>query len=629
MAENNKPKAAAIPVPTKSFMTAGPTLHYSHTNVLFCWALSIVLFVVVCFFWHLLLSDRPMLDFTGLINPSLFKMGQFVIVPISIYEYPWHIVVLGILMGVIATVPVLVSQLLSFRYSVPMILAVMLVAGLHLFGVFVLLSCLAVACRPLRFRSRFISVALCMAPQLVYWAIWGGYSTVDPVRWGFSFAPWIYAWISGLFMATLVLGIGHFTRYKPGLIWMFSLILLLVAFGVFQRQIGFAELDYQRNVAGNNPEDIVEFHDNDVSPTIDNIIKDDALRSFLVGRFYPTEPILLREKLNEEIQSLLVYDRWPEWDWFQKRMPDHLKYQAKRHWLINGYDLFMNRWPDSKRVAIALYFKAILKEYHPDIRYFGKTEILRFYSDYPFYDNYLIWQELYERFPQSPESFEARWRIAMYEAGKANFEKADELCEVALVMIRDYLSRQAQAESTSVERDSVFRAFQEPTKTIMTSFKLRDLEIRLKRSRRLMGQENRGDSKITKRHLADFVTLNPHGMEYTLQLDDLLAQIPQDSPLLDNVWLEKIMLIEDAKQQQQMLAELAEKYPETDGGIRALYQLALVKIQLWKEPEISEKLKQQLLTETQNLLNDLVQKYPDDIFAERAREMLTSLPQKP
>ena len=96
-------------------------------------------------------------------------------------------------------------------------------------------------------------------------------------------------------------------------------------------------------------------------------------------------------------------------------MPENLKYQAKRRQLINRYDVFMNRWPDSKRVAIALYFKAILNEYHPDVRYFGNTEILRFYNDYPFYDNLLLWQDLYNRFPQSPESFEARWRIAMQE----------------------------------------------------------------------------------------------------------------------------------------------------------------------------------------------------------------------
>lgn len=628
MADINKKQTGSAPAPQKSFMTAGPTLHYSHTNVLWCWALTILIFVIVCVFWHALVDSKPLLDLSGLLDPAQFSLGRFVVSPISIYEYPWHIIVLGILMGIIATVPVLVSQLLSFRYSVPLILSVIIVAGLHLFGVFVLISCLAVACRPLRFRSRFISVALCMAPQLIYWAVWGGYATIDPVRWGFSFAPWIYAWLTGLAMAGLVLGIGHFSRYKPGLIWTFSLVLLAISFGVFHRHIGFAELDYQRNVANNNPEDVVQFHDNDVSATIDKIIKDDALRSFLVGKFYPIEPILLREKLKEEIQNLLSYDRWPEWDWFQKRMPDQLKYQAKRRQLINRYDVFMKRWPDSKRVAIALYFKAMLNEYHPDVRYFGSTEILRFYSDYPFYDNLLIWQELYDRFPQSPESFEARWRIAMQVAARVDFEKADGLCEVALVMIRDYMSRTSKAEAKTADSDSIFTAFQEPVETVMTSFKLEDLQNRLKRLQKLISKENRGDDEASRRRLATFVILNPHSLDYVSKLDDLLAEMPDNDPLRDNILLEKIMWNEDAKQRQQMLTEFINQFPETDAGIRARYELALANVQLWKEPRTPEETRQQLLSETRTILTDFLTRYPDSIFALPARELLDTLPQK-
>ena len=628
MADDNKKTAAAVPAPPKSFMTAGPTLHYSHTNVLWCWGMTILIFVIACGFWHALLINRPLLDLTGLLDTSQFQWGQYVVSPISIYEYPWQIIVLGILMGIIATVPVLVSQLQSFRYSVPLILAIMVVAGLHLFSVFMWVSCMAVACRPLRFRSRFISVALCMAPQLVYWAVWGGYDTSDPVRWGFSFAPWIYAWLTGLVMAALVLGIGHFTRYKPGLIWIFSLVLLIVSFGVFHRHIGFAELDYQRNVADNNPEDAVQFHDNDVSATIDNIIKDDALRSFLVGKFYPTEPILLREKLKEEIQNLLAYDRWPEWDWFQKRMPENLKYQAKRRQLINRYDVFMKRWPGNKRVAIALYFKAILNEYHPDVRYFGSTEVLRFYSDYPFYDNLLIWQELYEQFPQSPESFEARWRMAMQAAAKAEFDKADELCAVALAMIRDYLGSLAQIQPKTAESESIFTAFQEPPDTVMTAFKLRDLENRLRRLQELISAENRGDDEASKHRLANFVILNPHSLQYVSRLDELLKEMPKKDSLRDNVQLERILSVEDPKQRQQMLIDFLKQFAETDAGIGAHYELALVKVQLWKDPLISEETRQQLLTETRTILTEFVNNYPDSIFAPQARELLNTLPLK-
>ena len=62
----------------------------------------------------------------------------------------------------------------------------------------------------------------------------------------------------------MILGIGHFTRYKPGLNWLIGLVFLGVAFGAFQRHIGFAELDYQRYIAGSDPEDAAEFQDQSI-----------------------------------------------------------------------------------------------------------------------------------------------------------------------------------------------------------------------------------------------------------------------------------------------------------------------------------------------------------------------------
>ncbi|MHC4551159.1 MAG: hypothetical protein ACYSUT_00110 [Planctomycetota bacterium] len=627
MAENEPSKPVSSPgAPAKSFMTAGPTLHYSHTNVLWFWGLGLFVYVLCCLFWHALLNTNDLLlDLTSLADVSLIRLGQFVVYPISIYEYPWHILVLGTVMGILATTPVLVAQLLSFRYSLAMVLAIFFIAKLHLFGVFVLASCIAVACRPLRFRSRFISAALCMAPQLLYWAIWGSYDTDDPVKWGLSLTPWMFAWLTSLAMSGIVLGVGHFTRYKPGLVWAISFLMLLGGFFLFQKTVGFAELDYQANVAGNNPEDCRQFHDHPLSASIDAVIEDSATKSFLIGKFFPIEPILLREKLKEEIQRLIAYDTWPEW--FRKKMPDDLNYQAKRRELLALYNAFMEKWPDSERVAVALYFKAMLSEYHPDTRHFGKTETLRFYSDFPFDDNYFIWQKLYDDFPQSPESLEARWRIAMYLAGQADFDKAGELCEVTLIKIRDYLKAQ-QEDDTAVKADSLFTAFHEPARTVMTPFKLADLEFRLKRLQSLIGKENQGTDDASGQRLGRFIGRNPHGIEYAAWLESQLADIEEADGLRDNLLLEQTMLIDDARQRMQQLTELSQTYPETDGGLRALYELAMVKVQLRKAPETTDEVKQQLLTETRSILDAFVETHPENLYAEQARSLLKGLPEE-
>ena len=622
--ETAKP-VSTTPTPAKSFMTAGPTLHYSHTNVLWFWGLSVSVYVLCCLFWHALLNTSDLLlDLTSLADTSLIRLGQFVVYPISIYEYPWQIIVLGAVMGVLATMPVLVAQLLSFRYSLAMILAAVFIAKLNLFGVFLLASCLAVACRPLRFRSRFISVVLCMAPQLVYWAVWGSFDTVDPVQWGFSFSPWIFAWLTGLLLAGIVLGIGHFTRYKPGLIWAAGVVLLVAAFWIFQEQIGFVELDFQAKVARNNPEDCRSFQDHNLSGPISAVIEDPNMKSFLIVKFFPIEPILLREKLKEEIQRLIVYDLWPEW--FSAKMPDDLHYQAKRRELMALYDLFMEKWGDSDRVAIALYFKAMLSEYHPDTRYFEKNEVLRFYSDYPFYDNLLLWQKLYDRFPQSPESLEARWRLAMHLAGKEQFDKARELCEVTLTKIRDYQASQTQTDNAAVKADSLFTAFHSPARTVMTPFKLSDLEFRLRHLLTRISKDNLGADADAKRRLAAFVILNPHSNDYAARLDGLLAEMTQEDPLHDNILLQKTLLIKDARQRMQLLSELARQTPATDAGIQALFELAMTKVQIWKDPQTPDETKQQLLIETRGILTEFVQNYQDSLFADQAAALLKSLP---
>jgi len=217
----------------------------------------------------------------------------------------------------------------------------------------------------------------------------------------------------------------------------------------------------------------------------------------------------------------------------------------------------------------------------------------------------------------------------MQEAGKANFDKAEELCQVTLAMIRDYLNRQLQAESKAAGEDSIFIAFQKPARTVMTPFKLRDLEMRLKRLKGRISKENRGADQAAGHRLASFVILNPHSVEYASRLDGLLNEMSPDDPLRDNVLLEKIMWVEDAKQRRQMLTEFISQFPDTDGGIRARYELALVQIQLWKEPGISEEARQQLQADTRAVLTDFVDHYPESIFAEQARDLLKTLPPTP
>ena len=143
---------ASIAAP-KSFLAVGPTLHYSHANVQWCWLLALGAFCLSCIFWSKIVTGTFWsfnVEAAG--SSEFWRLSGSLVTGVSIFEYPWQIPVLGLLMGILAISPVLISQLMCFRYSVPFVLMVILLANLPGFALCVLVSCFAAACRPLRFR---------------------------------------------------------------------------------------------------------------------------------------------------------------------------------------------------------------------------------------------------------------------------------------------------------------------------------------------------------------------------------------------------------------------------------------------------------------------------------------------
>jgi len=618
---DNKETEKAPKVVSKSFMAVGPTLHYSHKNVQRCWLLAVVAFCISCLFWSKILTGSFWsFNFSTVTSFELWHLGQFVITGVGIFEYPWQILVLGLLMGILAIVPVLISQLMSFGYSLPFILAVSFLANLPGLAICLLVSCVAVACRPLRFRSRFTAIALCTAPQLLYWAYFGGARGAEPIKWGFSFTPWICAWLVGLGIAGLVLGIGHFTRYRPGLVWMFTCLVLVTAVAVFEVKVGFAELDYQLYVAKNNPEQTIEFHDHSITEALDETLTNPAVRRYLAGFFYPTEPIQLRAELKKEIQIQLSHGRWPGWF----IVPEELEYQAKRQWLFEQYDLFISRRPKTRRMPIALYYKAFLSEYSPETQAFGQKEVLHFSSDYPRERSREIWYRLYREFGGSPESLEARWRIAKHWAGQGRFEQADKLLAEAQTKLGEQLEL---LEKEPTRDETFFSLFRPPADSVMTAFKLAELQRKLNQLQTLISSENRTGKTASAKRQAEFVMLDPHASDYAQRLDRLLGQTRKNDPLRDNILLEQTKLVADEQLRAEKLSQLHEEFQDTDGGMQALYELAILKIHLWRQQsESNPEQRKKYLADARATLMSFLSLYPEGICTEQVKKNLEDLP---
>lgn len=284
----------------------------------------------------------------------------------------------------------------------------------------------------------------------------------------------------------------------------------------------------------------------------------------------------------------------------------------------------VNRRAKSARMPIALYYRNLLSEYTPDPCAIDQDEMLRFYSDYPHERSGEMWFELYRDFGGTPESAEARWRIAQHLAGRGRFSQAGSFLDQAEAMVRERLT---QPETASSSSDSLFSAFRPPAETVMTVLKLRELQRRIHELQTLIGEENTNGSDGAPARLAQFVTLNPHGVEYGQQLEGLLAQTGPQDGLRDNILLAQAKLILDDHGRSERLSELNRQYQDTDGGMEALYELTHLKIRLYQEEgDADRNNKRRLLTEARDMLSSFTSLYPNSFYVEQVERNLEALP---
>lgn len=275
-------------------------------------------------------------------------------------------------------------------------------------------------------------------------------------------------------------------------------------------------------------------------------------------------------------------------------------------------------------MPIALYYRALLGEYAPDINLLAAKEMLHFYNDYPHERSAEFWYRLYRDFGNSPESLEARWRIAKRWAGLARFTEADELLTEAQKMGSEQLSLLEKEPSAD---DTLLRPFREPSDSVMTELKLRDLARRINQTRTLISPQNRTQESAAQKRLAEFVMLNPHSQDYSWRLNRILAQLSDTDPLRDNILLAQTTLIADEQTRAEKLKELHEKFQRTDGAMQALYELGFLARRQWtQQDQTNLEIKKKLLAETRAILTSFISMYPDSIYTEQVQKTLAGLP---
>jgi len=616
--------------PLAGWFPDGPTLAYSRRYRLVCWGINLGLYALLNMF-YLRLQTGVWFSWRSP-HGSPFLIEQL-LAPLSVFNYPIQIVVLGAIMGLLCAVPILTAQLHHVLYALPLVAAVLLLGQNRLLSLSLLLSCAAAGFQPLRFKSKFVAAVLCLLPPVLYWGIFSGRNPEqDILRQAVLYAPWVLAFLLAVAFFGVVLALGHFVRYRPGILTPVSGLFLAGVVLLFHLTVGMDERDFQANVYRYRPEAVPAVQSESIGPLVE---RETAGR--LEGRA-DLNPQAVRNLVLLAWQEAFAPGRLDETAGGADQANEGSAWQVRREVqqarttalaLMAG---FSARYPQDARVADTLYYEGRWLDLRADARALRDEEVLRFYDDEPGGGSQGSWEELRRRFPQSPVAVEARWRWAKrlaaqqprdggetfkFDAALQELTAAQERCQ----SLRAEARKQGGNGHGLARLDSLFGRPPPP----LGAAELAGLWERIGRLQTLIGKENRTGHILHEQRLAEFVALDPRQLGYQEKLSALKREAPQPDPLLDNIEWAEAMLEADVDRRVDRLTDVAQRYADRDGGVAARVSLAEVLLEKYRRSEHNSD-RDVLRSRGLELLQQVIGARPESFFAQKARELLANWP---
>lgn len=548
--------------------------------------------------------------------------------PLNIFSFPGQIIVLALVMALLCAIPIIIAQFINLMHAIPFILIVVFMGHNRILALCLFVSCAAVSFEPLRFKSKFVAAVLCLLPVVLYWWLFAGEDPSLPqgnvLRWALLYAPWALAFLNCVVLFGVVITIGHFFRYRSGVLMPIFGLGLFVIVLLFHVTVGMTERDFQALVYRHVPRRNPNFQTKAITALLEKELAERLER----------EPYLSRQGTLDTLRMewRLAYRFGPSAAGSSTSLAARNVIEFYLHKLhsIEEIDRFIKLHPNHPRVADALYCKALLIDLNVDQRALRDDDTLRYYHHLPSTDSELVWRLLLQRFPDAPVSIEARRRIARLDAAylpeaPANsfkFDDAIDLLDDAQQRCRVLLAWRRQNPPPSRWWSDLFS----PPEPTITDEHLQGLHLRIGRLTSLIGRANRTGHLRHEKRLARFVGLDPHQLDYSQQLKALLFDSPQPDPLIDNIRLAQVLLERDPDRKMILLTNLTQQYPDTDGGLEAHLKLALILLEQRRRSEhLSDR--QSLLSASRKHLQAIVDRQPpDDFWSQQANELLQKNP---
>lgn len=557
--------------------------------------------------------------------------------PLNIFQFPDYIIVTALLMGLLCTVPILTAQLYNFFYAIPFLFAVFFLGHNTILTFCLTVSCAAVSFEPLRFKSKFVAAISALLPEVLYWVFFSGPNPQqDALRWAVLYAPWAIALLVCVTLSGVILGLGHFLRYRPGVLMPIFGFLLAGTVWYFHLSIGMNERDFQAEVYRYNPRLVADFQDRSIKGLLEEELALQQKQAPFLSAELLTRQIRMewRWAFNPNVNSVSGNSiELSGWNPMAMARAEASRFVFAKITSSTYFDHFIKNHPGDPREADTLYYKALIVDIKVDSQALRDEDMLRFYDNVPGIHSQAIWNDIIKRFGQSEVAVEARWRMARLLAGgnpensdiTKNFDDALELLRQGRKLCRQFIAGRKKTTKRSFFWNSRLGAIFTPPAPTVSDEELLALRDRIERLILLISPENRTSRQSNDIRLSKFVGLDTCQFNYEDKLKELMLNAPKPDPLVDNIELAQAMVEKDPNDKRARLTDIIKRYPQRDAGLQAMLELARILLEDRKSSEHRAD-RQNLRQKSLELLNNIISSRPDSYLAREAQKIIDDNP---
>lgn len=358
-------------------------------------------------------------------NPTVetqVTLVDYLVKPIPVDQVPIMMVVLGLVLASMTAIPILVSMLYRFPFSLVFTAIIGFVAMFPWLAITVTFCCFLARWKPLRFNFRFATALLSLIPVGVYYALASRNAVVAehlaPVQLARLYMPWVFAMIAACMVMGIVLAIARLSNDRPGAIAPLMALLFALPIVLFEAKVGRDELYYRLLEQRFAPGSKSYFVDSvDASDTIDRIARKrmESLKN---------KNVTLAAMQQEVRQQLQLQFNAIRDDWMDEAGNNLAAHAQQQYEAVHACEQFLERYPHSRYVANVLYFQGRAKDIRVDRGLFWRKGVVRYYEDFPNMASRTTWERLAKDYADSPLAGVAMYRLAFLQARAGDLDEA-------------------------------------------------------------------------------------------------------------------------------------------------------------------------------------------------------------